>query len=111
MHTKFWGHVHTAIVGAYRRRVSGIDNIVVLNFHDASVGPAEGIFCHPLLNTSQTCDKIHHGTHDNVHSNSGVDLYYQDLAYAAREAGLVKFVSDAEMSQVSLAARDYQERS
>ena len=62
------------------------------------------------MNTSQTCDKIQHGTHNNVQRNSGVDLYYQDLAYAARVAGLVNIASDAEMSQVSLAARDYQEK-
>ena len=89
---------------------SGIDNIAVMNFHDASVDLAEGLFCHPLLNAPHTCDATRRDTNSDAHKNSGVDICYQDLAYAAREAGLVNIVSDAEMSRVSLAAQEYQEK-
>jgi hypothetical protein len=91
---------------------SGVDNIVVMNFHDARGVSADGLFCHPLLNAPHTCDATRRDTANSgvSHKNSGVDLAYQDLAYAAREVGLINIMSDAEMSQVSQAAQDYQEK-
>eukprot|EP00581_Thalassiosira_minuscula_P011745 CAMPEP_0183718882 /NCGR_PEP_ID=MMETSP0737-20130205/12023_1 /TAXON_ID=385413 /ORGANISM="Thalassiosira miniscula, Strain CCMP1093" /LENGTH=438 /DNA_ID=CAMNT_0025948525 /DNA_START=109 /DNA_END=1425 /DNA_ORIENTATION=- len=83
------------------------DEVLVLNFHDQSRGgPHADLFCQPSLNMTNMCKAIR-DQGPTPHMNSGINLDYSNLAYAAKKAGLVDIDSDERMVDVANAARIY----
>ena len=76
-------------------------NVIVMNFHDWSHGGPQGsLFCDPSLNMTHTCEALMKEK-ETPHTNGAVNLDYSDLAYAARQAGLITIESNERMKQVS----------
>ena len=82
-------------------------NIVVINFHGKN-SPHQSLFCHPALNMIHTCDAIR-AENVKIHMNKAFNIDYDDLAYGASKAGLVKIETEERMYQVSGALQLYHE--
>ena len=82
---------------------STFDNVVIMNYHEGGHsadrrGPDLSLFCNEALNMTHTCD----GLKATKQLNSGVDnMEYSDLAFAAKQAGLISIHTDTKMKQVA----------
>mmetsp|Transcript_412 Transcript_412/g.989 ORF Transcript_412/g.989 Transcript_412/m.989 type:complete len:443 (+) Transcript_412:85-1413(+) len=80
------------------------DNIVVMNYHDKSGGDMnELFFCNVMADATHTCDAVRSDRRrsQTVNLNSKVNLDYTDLAYGAKQAGLIEINSDEQMLRVA----------
>ena len=84
----------------------GMDNITIINYHMND--PVEAMFCQTMPNAVHTCNAITQLSHIAV-ANPSKDLTYDNLVYGAIEKGLISITTDHKLSEISLAARTYQE--
>jgi hypothetical protein len=86
------------------------DNIVVANYHDKSEGELdESFFCNIMPNATHTCNAIRSQT-KHVKFNAKENLDYSDLAYGAKQAGLVEINSDQDMRRFAKKIEDHHEK-
>ena len=87
------------------------DNVVTINMHDDSHRDnIEKFFCEAVPDAKRTCDAVVH-SEEVIHTNTGRDLIYEDLTYAAsKKRLLISITTDDEMKMVSNAVQKYQEK-
>eukprot|EP01082_Thalassiosira_pseudonana_P012313 g11053.t1 g11053 contig48:41235-42609(-) len=86
------------------------DNIVVANYHDKSEGELdESFFCNIMPNATHTCNAIRSQT-KHVKFNAKENIDYSDLAYGAKQAGLVEINSDQDMRRFAKKIEDHHEK-
>lgn len=85
------------------------ENITIVNLHDKSKEFSEHFFCDAMPGAKNTCQFI---KNDNKtqHLNSSVDLVYINLAFAARQMGLLRIATDEELKTVSAVVRKHHEQ-
>lgn len=82
------------------------DNNVVSIYHDKSEGELdESFFCNIMPNAAHTCNAIRSHT---KHVKFNANLDYSDLAYGAKQAGLVEI--DEDMRRCAKKIEDHHEK-
>jgi len=83
-------------------------DVRVMNYHDKfHGGSVESFFCHVLPNATKTCNAYLAAKKNTTTINSSVSLYFSELAYAARKAGLVNVSNDSEMKELAQAVEGH----
>jgi len=82
-------------------------NIIVMNFHDKSMGLAERFYCEIVPCANHICDAVRKSP---PQSNKSKFLGYSILVYAAMQNNLIEIDSEEKFTDAIIAAEEYHEQ-
>mmetsp|Transcript_28555 Transcript_28555/g.60259 ORF Transcript_28555/g.60259 Transcript_28555/m.60259 type:complete len:485 (+) Transcript_28555:190-1644(+) len=86
------------------------DDVVTLDYKDASTSVTENLFCNGMRNASNTCEHFQRQKGESTVKNRAVSMVYKNIAYGTNQLALASYCSRPQFDDVVKKIQDHQEK-